>query len=458
MKGLRQDQPATVTPAHSDGASRSQQAGEIRARWAWVEAAVWTNRMLAALEQGVQGGTWFRLIDKVYALPNLRSAWERVQANAGAAGVDAQSVAAFAVNAEANLERLAQELKAGTYQPREVRRHWIPKPGSTELRPLGIPTVRDRVVQTALRSVLEPIFEREFAEHSYGFRPGRSCKGALTRVNQLLQQGYTWVVDADLKSYFDTIPHTDLLGRVRERVADGRILHLLEAFLKAHILDGLKSWEPETGSPQGAVISPLFSNVYLNPLDHLMAQAGFEMIRYADDFIILCKSEEEAQQALKRVQEWTAQAGLQLHPQKTRIVNTQPSKEAKAEGFDFLGFHFERGWKWPREKSLRKIKDAIRAKTPRRNGHSLPTIITHLNGTLRGWFNYFRASTRGPLRDLDSMVRRRLRAILRRRHKKRGPGRGWANVKWPNAYFKKLNLFSLLEGWEQYRQSLRGTH
>jgi RNA-directed DNA polymerase len=398
------------------------------------------------------------LIDKVYAMPNLRAAWARVRANAGAAGVDAQSVTAFAEHAEANLERLAQELKADTYEPQDIRRHWIPKPGSTELRPLGIPTVRDRVVQTALRSVLEPIFEREFAEHSYGFRPGRSCKDALTRVQQLLQQGYTWVVDADLKSYFDTIPHEQLLARVRERVSDGRVLRLLEAFLKAHILDGLRNWEPESGCPQGAVISPLLSNVYLNPLDHLMAQAGFELIRYADDFIILCQSEEEAQRALKRVQDWTAQAGLLLHPQKTRLVNTQPTAQAEAEGFDFLGFHFERHEKWPREKSLRKIKDAIRDQTPRRNGHSMQALITRLNGTLRGWFNYFRASTRWRLRDLDSMVRRRLRAILRQRHKKRGPGRGWANIQWPNAYFKKLSLFSLLEAWEKYRQSLRGNH
>jgi RNA-directed DNA polymerase len=446
-----------LVPADRQVVQQAQQAGERRARWAWSEAQVWTNRMLEALEEGVKGGKWFRLIDKVYALDNLRAAWKKVQANDGAAGVDGQNVQAFAAHAETYLKQLAQELQEDKYRPLEVRRHWIPKPGSNEQRPLGIPAVRDRVVQTALRAVLEPIFEREFAEQSYGFRPGRSCKTALTRVMELLQQGHLWVVHVDLKSYFDTISHTKLLERVRERVADGRVLQLIEAFLKAHILDGLKRWEPETGTPQGAVVSPLLSNIYLNPLDHRMAQRGFEMVRYADDFVVLCRSEEEASQALGEVREWTVQAGLQLHPEKTRIVTVTSGPYWEAQGFDFLGFHFTRDTKTPRDKSLKKFRDAIRAKTPRRNGHCMSAIIATLNPRLRGWHNYFRASEAGPLRVLDQMIRRRLRAILNRRAKKKGQGRGWANMRWPNAYFKKLGLLSLLELRAKYHQSLRGT-
>ena len=455
MERPKQTQSASVPHAQSDGIMRAKQAEERRARWAWTEAEVWTNRMLTALEEGVKGGVWFGLFDKVYAPANLKAAWRKVQANQGAAGVDDQGVKEYAANAEANLEKLAEDLRKGQYKPEAIRRHWIPKPGSKELRPLGIPTVRDRIVQTALRAVLEPIFEREFAPHSYGFRPGRSTKMALSRVNTLLNSGYTWVVDADLKSYFDTIPHKPLLGRVRERVTDGRVLELIESYLKANIMDGLSRWEPETGTPQGAVISPLLSNIYLNPLDHVMAQKGYEMIRYADDFVILCRSEEEARNALKQVSEWTVQAGLTLHPEKTRIVNVAPTTGGSIE---FLGFYFWRGRKGPRKKSMKKIKETIREKTPRSNRHSLPTIIAHLNRSLRGWFNYFRAGARQPFEDLDKMIRRRLRSILEKRHKKRGHGWGKASIKWPNAHFDKLGLLSLLELWEKYRQSLRGNH
>ena len=446
-----------LVPADSETARQAQQARERRARWAWSEAKVWTNQMLRALEEGVKGGVWFRLIDKVYAPGNLEAAWKKVQANNGAAGVDGQSVQAFAIHAEHRLKQVEQELKEEQYRPLDVRRHWIPKPGTNEKRPLGIPAVRDRVVQTALRSVLEPIFEREFAEHSYGFRPGRSCKQALARVHDLLTKGYTWVVDADLKSYFDTIPHEQLMARVRERVADGRVLKLIEAFLKANVMDGLKEWEPEAGAPQGAVISPLLSNIYLNPLDQRMAQAGYEMVRYADDFVVLCRSEEEACQALARVKEWTAQAGLTLHPDKTRIISVTEGPPWEAEGFDFLGFHLTRDHRTPRAKSLKKFRDTIRERTPRSNGHCLTAIIQPLNRSLRGWFNYFRASDARPFRTLDQMIRRRLRAILTKRAKKKGPGLGWANVRWPNAFFKKHGLLSLLELHAEYRQSLRGT-
>jgi RNA-directed DNA polymerase len=410
--------------------------------------------MLTALEEGVKGGKWFSLMDKVYALANLRAAFAEVKANGGAAGVDHQTVERFERHVEQNLEKLSQSLKDGSYRPQAVRRVWIPKPGSREERPLGIPTVRDRVVQAALRHVLEPIFERDFAEQSYGFRPNRGCKEALGRVDQLLKAGYTWVVDADLKSYFDTIPHQQLLERVREKVSDGRVIELLEAYLTQKVMETAKSWTPEGGTPQGAVISPLLSNLYLNPLDQQMAQQGCEMVRYADDFVLLCRSQGEAEAALEQVRQWAEQAGLKLHPLKTRIVDA-----TQRGGFDFLGYHFERGMKWPREKSLRKFKDTIRAKTRRTQGHSLKAIITDVNRTLRGWFAYFKHSHKSTFRPLDAWVRMRLRSILRRRQGKTGRGRGSDHQRWPNAFFAKQGLNPLwnLYAWECYlRQSQSG--
>jgi len=329
----------------------AKQGGEVLERWLWTEPAVWSERMLTALEEGVKGGVWFSLIDKVWTERNLLASYSNVAANDGAPGVDHVSVEAFAGDLDANLAKLAAALRGGCYQPQAIRRVYIPKPGSNEQRPLGIPTVRDRVVQGAVRHVMEPIFEKEFAEHSYGFRPGRGCKDALRRVDELLKQGYVYVVDADLKSYFDTIPHERLMSRLRERIADGRLLGLIESFLKAGILDGLEEWEPEAGAPQGAVLSPLLSNIYLDPLDHQLAAQGFAMVRYADDFVILCRSQAEAEHALTQARQWCEAAGLVLHPSKTRIV------DVRTEGFDFLGYHFlttRRGIlaHWPRKKSM----------------------------------------------------------------------------------------------------------
>jgi RNA-directed DNA polymerase len=407
--------------------------------------------MLTALDQGVKGGRWYSLMDKVYSKRNLAAAFERVRANRGAAGVDHVTVATFEARLDDNLDRLHGSLKGGTYRPQAIRRVWIPKPGRREKRPLGIPTVRDRVVQTALRSVLEPIFERDFAEHSYGFRPGRGCRDALRRVKSLLNAGYTHVVDADLKSYFDTIPHDRLVGRVRTKVSDGRVLALLEAFLEAGVLDGLATWTPERGTPQGAVISPLLSNIYLDPLDHLMAEGGFEMVRYADDFVVLCRSEAEARRALAVVEQWTTLVGLTLHPEKTRIVDASQ----KGVGFDFLGYHFTQHYHWVSRKSTRKLKDTLRAKTKRTNGTSLATIIANVNRTLRGWFAYFKHSHRTTFGPLDGWIRMRLRSILRKRHGGQGRGRGLDHRRWPNAFFAEQGLFSTLAASAAASQSSR---
>ena len=417
--------------------SGATQAEELRARWAWTEPSVWTNRMLTALEAGVKGGQWFSLIDKVYTTANLEAAYRKVASNGGAAGVDHQTIARYAEHLETNLENLCQRLREGSYRPQAVRRVYIPKPGSSDKRPLGIPTVQDRVVQAAVRHVLEPIFERDFAEHSYGFRPGRGCKDALRRVDALLKAGYHYVVDADLKGYFDTIPHDKLVHRIREKISDGKMLTLLESFLKQGVLDGLCTWTPERGSPQGAVISPLLSNIYLDPLDHVIAAEGMEMVRYADDFVILCRSPEEAQRALARVQAWTAAAGLTLHPEKTRVV------DVREEGFDFLGYHFIRHRRWPRRKSLQKFKEAIRVKTHRTNGRSLTAIIADVNRTMRGWFEYFKHGYRPTYPTLDGWIRMRLRCILRKRAGQRGRGHIADHLRWPNRFFAERGLFSL---------------
>jgi len=423
------------------------QDGDVLFRWNWTEHAVWTERMLMALERGVKGNCWFSLIDKVYSEKNLLAALTKVSVNGGAPGVDRVTVEQFEREWNTNLERLSEQLRTGTYRPQAVRRTYIPKPGSRETRPLGIPTVRDRVVQGAARHVLEPIFEKEFAEHSYGFRPRRGCKDALRRVADLLKEGYVHVVDADLKSYFDTIPHGPLMDRVRERIADGRVLALIESFLTAGIMDGLKEWTPEAGAPQGAVLSPLLSNIYLNPLDHLMANQGFQMVRYADDFVILCRTAEEAQKALEQVQQWTAQAGLTLHPTKTRIV------DARTDGFAFLGYDFRGDSRRPREKSLKKLQDTVREKTKRTNGTSLRIIIADLNQTLVGWFTYFKHSRKYSFTDLDRWIRMRLRSILRKRHGLKGRGRGKDHHRWPNTYFTKHGLFSLTTAHALARQS-----
>jgi len=437
-----EDQSAAVPQA--------QQAEEIHSRWRWVKPCAWTVRMLTALEQGVKGEKWFRLIDKVYAERNLWAAFQQVAQKRGAAGVDHETTAAFERRLPDAVWELSDALRNDVFQPQAIRRVAIPKPGTNETRPLGIPTVRDRVVQTAIVSVIEPIFERDFAEHSYGFRPGRGCKDALRRVAQLLEQGFVHVVDVDLKGYFDSIPHDRLMARLETKIADGRVLRLIESFLEADILDGASQWTPEEGAPQGAVLSPLLSNVYLDPLDHLMAGRGIEMVRYADDFVILCCTAEDAARALEIVRQWVTENGLTLHPTKTRIV------DARTTSFDFLGYSFRGTKHWPRKKSLKKLKDAIRQKTPRTSGSSLSQIVKNVNRSLQGWFTYFQHSSyRNVFHDLDQWIRMRLRSILRKRQKRSGRGRGRDHHRWPNRFFAEHGLYSLVTAHATVVQSSR---
>jgi RNA-directed DNA polymerase len=429
---------------------QAQQAGEILSRWRWVKPCAWSVRMLAALEQGVKGEKWFRLFDKVFAERNLWAAFQQVAANDGAAGVDHVTTRQFEGQLPEAIWELSDQLKTGTYEPQAIRRVHIPKPGTNETRPLGIPTVRDRVVQAAVVHVIEPIFERDFAQHSYGFRPGRGCQDALRRVDELLKQGHVYVVDADLKGYFDSIPHAPLMARLETKIADGPVLKLIEAFVKADILDEASQWTPESGAPQGAVLSPVLSNIYLDPLDHLLAAAGFEMVRYADDFVILCPTAEQAEQALDIVSQWVADNGLTLHPTKTKII------DSRTEGFEFLGYHFRGTKHWPRKKSLQKLKESLRPKTRRTSGDSMQCIVKRTNQTLKGWFAYFQHSShRSVFRELDGWLRMRLRSILRKRAGGKGRGRGADQQRWPNRYFAELGLLNLTAAHVKAVQSSR---
>ena len=418
--------------------------------WAHAKPCVWTARMLTALTTGAEGGPWFRLFDKVFSERNLLAASQQVIQKKGAAGVDHVTTDEFARQRPENLWQLSDSLKHGSYRPQSIRRVHIPKSGTNETRPLGIPTVRDRTVQAAVVNVIEPIFERDFAEHSYGFRPGLGCRDALRRVDELLKGGDVHVVDADLKGYFDSIPRDNLMQRLKTKIADGRVLSLIEAFLQAGIQDGTDLWTPEAGAPQGAVLSPLLSNIYLDPLDHLVARSGFEMVRYADDFVILCRTAEQAAQALGIVRKWTVDNGLTLHPTKTRIV------DSRWDSFSFLGYEFKGQKHWPRKKSLQKLKDAVRMKTSRSNGRSLQYVVTDLNRTLVGWFGYFKhSSNRTVFTELDQWIRRRLRSILSRRSRTSGRGQGFDKFRWPNAYFKQQGLFSLSAALAAARHSSR---
>lgn len=438
-KGDRCEKNMEIEGKSTTVTNRPKQVEETQSPFEWVKRFVWSDRMLAALVSGVKGGKWHALIDKVCKLGNLTAAWKQVKGNRGGAGVDKQTVRWFDLYSETELAKLSRELQADAYVPRPVKRTWIEKNGSKEMRPLGVPAVRDRIVQTALRNVIEPIYERIFHEHSYGFRPKRGCKDALHRVKYLLNEGNHWIVDADIKGYFDSIPHKQLMDKVSEHISDGRVLKMLNAYLEQDVMDGLETWTPEEGTPQGAVISPLLANIYLNPLDHLMGNKGFEMVRYADDFVILCKSKEKAEEALAIVAQWTREAGLTLHPVKTRIV------DENTDSFEFLGYQFKNGKHFPRAKSLKKLKDNIREKTLRRNGKSIEEIVKSLNSTLQGWYGYFKHSYKTVHPSVDGWIRRRLRSILLKRTTKRSRWRFTHDDhrRWPNAFFHALGLFSL---------------
>jgi len=413
----------------------------------WAHRVVWTDRMLETLlNDKVKGGKWHALFDKVFCERNLFDAARKVLKKKGAAGVDQQSVTDFAEHERDEIRALHDELREGRYHPWAVRRAWIPKPGSPEQRPLGIPTVRDRVVQTALVHVLEPILDHMFHERSFGFRRGRGCHAALRVVEEKLEAGYVYVVDADLKGYFDTIPKDRLLAMVNEQISDRRVVSLIQSYLDQSILEELRTWTPESGVPQGAVLSPVLANLYLHPLDHQMAAAGFEMVRYADDFVILCRSREEAEVALTKIRTWVEGAGLILHPDKTHIV------DSREKSFSFLGYSFRGKHIFPRKKSHEKFVARIRELTPRKSGQSLESTITAINQVTRGWFGYFRHCYWPVFKHYDGLIRRRLRRQLLKRHR-RNPKRQSRTQRWPNAYFTERGFWSLREAHFRFAQS-----
>ncbi len=404
------------------------------------------------LENKVRGGKWHALIDKVYAELNLYTAARKVTAKDKAAGIDGQSCGAFEEHLLVETRQLSEQIKGQTYRPRAVRRVHIPKPGRpNETRPLGIPTVRDRVVQRALVNVIEPILDHQFHERSFGFRHGRGAHDALRIVEEKLQEGYVYVVDADLKGYFDTIPKDRLLTLVKEHISDSRMLQLIKKFLDQNILEELREWTPIAGVPQGAVLSPVLSNLYLNPLDHKMADNGFEMVRYADDFVVLCRSEFEAEVALQMITEWVEAAGLTLHPTKTKIA------DSRTESFAFLGYSFRGDKIYPRRESLAKVKARIKELTPRKRSGSIESIAQELNRVTIGWFGYFRHCRWTIYKDLDAKIRSRLRRLLLKRHRK-NPERLPRNQRWPNDYFAKAGLYSLREAHFRFDQSVSGNY
>ena len=363
------------------------------------------------------------LVDKVYQPKNLRGAWEEVKANRGSGGIDGQSLAAFEQGLDEHLQRLHEELRTDRYQPLPVRRVDIPKPGKPgETRPLGIPTIYDRVCQQALRHRLEPIFEPCFDDSSFGYRPGRSAKGALRKVWREIDAGAEWIVDADLKDYFGTIDHDKLMTLVAQRVADGRVLTLLERMLAAGYVAQGRLFPTPQGTPQGGVVSPLLSNILLTPFDREMRRRGYQLTRYADDWVITCPSRREAEAALRVAIQLLATLGVRVNPRKTRIVHVR-------QGVAFLGYTIRRGrralylpaaqitsgvrsgglYAYPTQKALDRFKDAVRRKTRRRIPLPTAGLIRELNPVVRGWGEYYkRAHVRRLFHQLDGWIVRRL--------------------------------------------------
>ncbi len=407
--------------------------------------------MLTTLLTGaVRGGKWHTLIDKMYDERNLERSASKVLGKKGAAGVDRQTVTDFSEQEEGELRRLHQQLRDGSYRPAPVRRTMIPKPGSSEKRPLGIPTVRDRVVQTALVQVIEPILDATFHQRSFGFRHGMGCQDALRCVEELLNAGYVYVVDADLKGYFDTIPKDRLLEVIQQKISDRRVLGLVKLFLDQQILDEMRLWTPDTGVPQGAVLSPVLANAYLNPLDHRMSEIGFQMVRYADDFVILCRTQQEAEAAMAEVVTWVASNGLTLHPEKTHIV------DSRVTSFSFLGYSFRGKLRFPRAKSHQKFLERVRELTPRHLGESLQCTLQRINRMTRGWFTYFRHCHWSIFQQYDGIIRKRLRRLLLKRHRLNS-NRLPRNQRWPNDYFTERGFISLVTAHARFVQSI-GTY
>jgi RNA-directed DNA polymerase len=424
------------------------------------------QRRLWSVAKQQPGRRFHALYDRIYRSDVLWEAWKRVKANRGAAGVDAQTLADVEeYGVERFLEELGSVLRAGKYRPSAVRRQYIPKADGKK-RPLGIPTVRDRVAQMAAKLMLEPVFEAGFLPVSYGFRPKRSATGALETLRKLGAKGYNHVLDADIRDYFGSIDHAKLMKLVERRISDRRVLKLLRQWLRAGVMEEGVVTETKTGTPQGGVISPLLSNIYLHVLDTLWTQKSAllgELVRYADDFVIVCKTRSACEEAEKRVRVILTRLGLELHPGKTRRLDLSWGKE----GFDFLGCHLrkrlsgpilERGHRLyflqrcPSQRSMKRIRQRVKQLTPRGRCHEdLRSVISELNPVLRGWGNYFRTGNAAKkLNQVDSYVFRRLGSLLRKR-KARHLRPGEWNA-WDRDFFYNLGLVRL-RGTVQYPEA-----
>jgi RNA-directed DNA polymerase len=384
------------------------------------------------------------LIDKVYRWDNLWTAWRRVRRNKGAHGLDRMTIEVFEENAEMYLRELQRKLMQKRYQPLPVRRVYIPKASDpTQLRPLGIPTVIDRVCQQAVHQILYPIFAATFSARSYGYMVGRSAHHAIATLLQDAKDGHKSVVDADVTAFFDRLDHTVVMSHVRRHIADGRVLDLIEAFLKAGVLEGNVISVPTEGSPQGGVVSPLLANIVLDTLDKAIESQGWRHVRYADDFVILTRSPEEAATALQHAKEVLHELKLEVHPVKTRITTFN-------QGFEFLGYHFRRNVVGPRKRSIEKFKTDVKRLTRRQQGINVEAVIKKLNPSIRGWSQYFGPGEVVPtFTRLDSWIRMRVRAFRKQR---RNHNDNW---RIPNETLTEWGLLSLQQCRPELRLSYR---
>ena len=372
------------------------------------------------------------LIDKVFAFNNLYAAWGRVRRNRGAAGVDRVTVEIFERDLEHHLSTIQRQLREQRYRPSPARRTYIPKAGQPgTLRPLGIPTVKDRIVQQAILQVVEPLFDSTLSPRCFGYRKGRNAHDALTTLMHDVRDGYRHVLDADIQTFFDSIVHDVVMSRVRARIADGRVLDLIEAFLQAGVMEDGVVRVPAAGTPQGGVISPWLSNLVLDDLDKAIERAGFRHVRYADDFVVLCKSKEDARDALTLVTEVLGSLELQLHESKTRVCDAW-------RGFDFLGFRIKANHVSVSPKAIERFKDHVRHVTRRKQGRNVAAVIDQLSSVLRGWAGYFGPAEATRLFSwLDAWIRMRVRSFRfkqKRRHD---------NHRLPTRRLRKWGLLSL---------------
>jgi len=353
---------------------------------------------------------WHSLYDKVISPSNLLDAYQKVRRNKGAGGVDGVTLEQFEERADEYLAFAQEKLQQKRYRSRPVRRVYIPKPNGKK-RPLGIPVILDRIIQQALLNWLGPIYEATFSEVSYGFRPGRSALDAIETVKAHLDRGYRYVVEVDIEKYFDSVDHALLMKKLEEEVTDSSVLNLIKDFLQVGVMEEGQWSATDEGTPQGGVISPLLANVYLNSFDHLIAGKGYKLIRYADDFVILCGTKEEAEQAMQEVARYLeGELHLRVNKEKSRIV------DFNRDSFEFLGYVFYGRFLRPKDRKIAELKDEIRRLTRRRQPVPLEKVIERLNSTLRGWSGYFcLGHIRNLTRQLDEWIRHRLRAFVSKR-------------------------------------------